>query len=958
MFQLRGCTVHLESDEVQCREERVPLTRAEALLLRYLVENANRIIHRDELNEAVLGYHPNSRSRALNTLIQRLRRKIEVDPHRPDHLLTVYGKGFRFQLKRTLPDRRAGNISGRSTTFVGRVRELNTVRDALTQTRRMVLLGPAGFGKTRLAEEYALMETARYPGGCWMCDLSGARTAADVSLAVARSLDLALLAAPNKDRLEARIGISMRAMGPLLLIADASEGIISLLDRPLSTWVRAADMHILVTSRVRLGLMQWPTLDLRGLPHDAACELYRHRSAGRDDEDETSIAHLMALLDGAPTAIEFAAARARTTSTKATLTAMRDGSVSGVPAIQHALQWVWSRLSEDERTYLARSTIFRTPFRVEDVAGVVLESPEDVDKALAVIQTLQDHGLLLRTTQDDGQTVYCLLQSARRFAAPHIDAQVATAHASWVGDRLLAVSGTWRTTTAQPYSSLCREHLEDFIAARETAVDLGQHDMAHRLGLALIPFLYHSGPATRFLEIIDDSLEHSEQPLGRAEILTWRAAYRIATGEIQAARSDLRTAIHAVGWRGRTAVHGRIWHLMARIAWSRKPTGLRLFEHCIEVLQDAGAEFEHALAASELAQRMLSAAIEEPDPEAMDKAKQQYERAKVACAAAESPYADAVLSWCVSYVDRLDGRFEDARQRLLVLRDQYLALCSPVNAWAVECSLAYLAWWTEGDYGLMAQHLLAAQRLAGGFGSTHLSLRTAAVLYEAEPSHRARDWLEQSLRDTLFAGDAPIDRIRARARLALFDAEVGELRSAIQTLDRCLKRCVQYNNTGLDDEVAVGLGMALLCVGSWRRARTVFADKCYEECEDMAKRRVLRDVLIAACDFMTDGVSPTSRWRTAATFSHGLGEGRLLGIANEFLHAVGETPDHDALPNRSPRGAILPHERRLAAQVADLIRTVGRTREGTQQVDYPAQAARSAIHSHPTQTRPSITTGS
>lgn len=74
------------------------LSPLEFRLLRFLVENKERIIERDEIINSVW----NTKSvegvtdQAIDQLIFRLRRKIEDDPNNPKHLLTIKGRGLRF----------------------------------------------------------------------------------------------------------------------------------------------------------------------------------------------------------------------------------------------------------------------------------------------------------------------------------------------------------------------------------------------------------------------------------------------------------------------------------------------------------------------------------------------------------------------------------------------------------------------------------------------------------------------------------------------------------------------------------------------------------------------------------------------------------------------------------------------------------------------------------------------
>lgn len=75
------------------------LTSAEFRLLRYLWQNQERVVERDEIISIVWS---NVKSKAgitdqaVDQLIFRLRRKIEEDPNKPLYLQTVKGRGFRF----------------------------------------------------------------------------------------------------------------------------------------------------------------------------------------------------------------------------------------------------------------------------------------------------------------------------------------------------------------------------------------------------------------------------------------------------------------------------------------------------------------------------------------------------------------------------------------------------------------------------------------------------------------------------------------------------------------------------------------------------------------------------------------------------------------------------------------------------------------------------------------------
>ena len=73
----------------------VEVTPAEFQLLATLARRPGRIFTRAQLLDAVHGDALESYERAIDTHVKNLRRKIESEPHRPAHILTVHGVGYR-----------------------------------------------------------------------------------------------------------------------------------------------------------------------------------------------------------------------------------------------------------------------------------------------------------------------------------------------------------------------------------------------------------------------------------------------------------------------------------------------------------------------------------------------------------------------------------------------------------------------------------------------------------------------------------------------------------------------------------------------------------------------------------------------------------------------------------------------------------------------------------------------
>lgn len=94
-FRLGSVEIDFARQHASRRGRPVKLSFREFELLRYLVTRRGEVVTREELMKHVLGYSPEATSRAVDNLIVHLRKKIEVDPHNPRHILTAYGIGYK-----------------------------------------------------------------------------------------------------------------------------------------------------------------------------------------------------------------------------------------------------------------------------------------------------------------------------------------------------------------------------------------------------------------------------------------------------------------------------------------------------------------------------------------------------------------------------------------------------------------------------------------------------------------------------------------------------------------------------------------------------------------------------------------------------------------------------------------------------------------------------------------------
>lgn len=75
--------------------EEIELTPKEFQLLSYLIDHHDQVLSREQLVNGVWGYDILDTSRIVDIHISHLRDKLEDDPHKPQHLQTVRGFGYK-----------------------------------------------------------------------------------------------------------------------------------------------------------------------------------------------------------------------------------------------------------------------------------------------------------------------------------------------------------------------------------------------------------------------------------------------------------------------------------------------------------------------------------------------------------------------------------------------------------------------------------------------------------------------------------------------------------------------------------------------------------------------------------------------------------------------------------------------------------------------------------------------
>jgi predicted ATPase/DNA-binding winged helix-turn-helix (wHTH) protein len=440
----------LVPSERQLRRDGLPIELgARAFdLLQVLAEQAGRLVTKATLLERVwpkLVVDENN----LPSQIASLRRALGAAAIR-----TVPGFGYRLELEVVRPTPAAlaepagpaapallpvRAVISPLTPIVGRDHDLQALQTALDRARCVTVVGGAGIGKTRLAQEM-LARTVDAPArqGAWV-NLGSLTQLRHVASAMALAVGVTL---PDRGDGFAALG---QALGqtPLLLIFDGAEHLATELAPALAQLlVRAGELRALVTSQVPLGMPGETVFRLGPLAVDERAEsgtsdgasgaiaLFVQRATAADrcfaltSANRAAVAEICRRLDGNPLALELAAARLPALGVGALLEHLGDRlrllkSSAAVEephhsALQTAFDWSYQLLSPAEQRVFNRLGVFSGSFSLDSAARCVADGQADSCDAIDLISRLVDRSLVNALPSESPR--YALSETARLYA--------------------------------------------------------------------------------------------------------------------------------------------------------------------------------------------------------------------------------------------------------------------------------------------------------------------------------------------------------------------------------------------------------------------------------------------------------------------------------------------------------------------------------------------------------------
>ncbi len=90
--------ISIDSEKRSASKNGIPveLTMKEFDLIEFLMRNPDRVYSRESLLDLVWGYDYQGDTRTVDVHIRRLREKLELNPARPEYIITKWGVGYYF----------------------------------------------------------------------------------------------------------------------------------------------------------------------------------------------------------------------------------------------------------------------------------------------------------------------------------------------------------------------------------------------------------------------------------------------------------------------------------------------------------------------------------------------------------------------------------------------------------------------------------------------------------------------------------------------------------------------------------------------------------------------------------------------------------------------------------------------------------------------------------------------
>ena len=584
-YSFEGFTLDLRRGCLRSAGGDIELRPKNFEMLRHLVENAGRLISKDELVQALwrnIVVTDQSLTRCISdirlALGDRDQRLIKTVPRRgyifvAEVAVSAADAGLAAPSRTAaiLPadaedaatGAKAHNLPRQLTSFIRKETELAEVKERLARYRLVTLVGPGGAGKTRMALEVGMALLAQPLDGVWLLELAPL----DDPQILGEALCTAIGAQMGGGRPEIEIAVGYLRQKKSLLIVDNCEHVIEAAAQLIEALMRGCPgLSILATSRERLAIAgestyQVPALEVppsEGALTAAAAQEYDavHLFVERahatidgfqlSDAEAPTVANICRQLDGMPLAIELAVPQLRVLRLDGIEARLRDSlgfplRASRTAPLRHqtlatVFDWSYDLLGASEGTLFRRLSVFASGWTLESAMSVASGSGVAAGDVLGLLSALVEKSLVVAELTGR-EPRYRFLETTRQYATEKLGQSGERGLRRRLADamiqRFAEASALWPSTATESWLARYEPDLDNLRASLEWCFG-------------------PEGDATLGVELTSHSVRIWDELALLSERGRW---FKIAT---ECSGADTPAATRARLWLGRTSTsaHG------------------------------------------------------------------------------------------------------------------------------------------------------------------------------------------------------------------------------------------------------------------------------------------------------------------------------------------------------------------------------------------------------------------
>lgn len=497
-----------------------------------------------------------------------------------------------------------GNLPTPISSFVGREPEMEEIRGLLKSSRLVVLTGPGGSGKTRLALEVGRELVDAYRDGVWFVELGSISDPTLVAGSIAEDLDANVGPERAPEETVRRFLVDKH----LLLILDNLEHLLEAAPLIGDLLSEAPKLSILATSRERLhisGEQEYPVQPLRAPELEAdetqedwldyeSVDLFfqRARSAqpafSLEEGQAAAVARICAALDGLPLAIELAASQVKTIP-PTVLVERLAGGLEALPTgprdlperqrtLRATINWSYELLKPGEKKLLVRMAVFRGGSTLKGIRYVC--SQGFGGHLMNLLSGLVEKSLVIPREGPDGEIRFTMLETIRAFARERLAnagelAATRQRHAAYFAQMVTEAAAEMRSARQQYWFRRLRAEQDNLRSVLSWSLGGAVPEFGLRIAAGMMDYWYYNGRTAEGRRWTDLALKraHGAEPALRAGVLASAGKIDHGLGDLGTAKEHLRQAVAIYRESGEER----------RMAWALADLGVTFMENENEI---------------------------------------------------------------------------------------------------------------------------------------------------------------------------------------------------------------------------------------------------------------------------------------------------------------------------------------------------------------------------------------